>query len=93
VANLLYQLRLKVLALRGGVLGISTEKGQIVIRVTPLEDVARKQLQMRLIGRARVGQRQLWLPLHKKESVWRRELVEVLEAMGRGATDWRDLTD
>jgi transcription-repair coupling factor (superfamily II helicase) len=90
VANLLYQLRLKVLALRAGVQGISTEKGQIVVRMTPLEacpersrrDTAVKRLQMRLIGQARVGQRQVWLPLHQKHNVWRGELVRVLEAMG-----------
>jgi len=80
-ANLLYQLRLKALALRAGVQGISTEKGQIVVRMTPLEDAARRQLQIRLIGRSRVGQRQVWLPLRGGDR-WRRELVEVLEAIG-----------
>ena len=83
VANLLYQLRLKALALRAGVHGISTEKRQIVIRITPLKDTARKQLQKRLRGLARVSQRQIWLPLREKESVWRRELVKVLEAMAK----------
>jgi transcription-repair coupling factor (superfamily II helicase) len=80
VANLLYQLRLKVLALRAGVEGISTEKGQIVIPITS-KDTARNQLQKRLSGRARVSHRQVWLPLHERESIWRRELMEVLEVM------------
>jgi transcription-repair coupling factor (superfamily II helicase) len=80
-ANLLYQLRLKVLALRVGVQAISAQEGQIAIHVTPLKDTARQQLQKRLGGRARVSQRQVWLPLHEREEVWRRELVEVLEAM------------
>ncbi|MGA9350003.1 MAG: transcription-repair coupling factor [Anaerolineae bacterium] len=81
VANLLYQLRLKLLALRAGVHGISTEKGQIVIRITSLKDTARNQLQKRLSGRARVSQRQVWMPLRERESIWRRELVNVLETM------------
>jgi len=81
-ANLLYQLRLKVLALRAGVQAISTQEHQVAIRVTPLKDAAYKQLQRRLSGRARVSPRQLWLLLHEREDVWRRELVEVLEAMG-----------
>lgn len=84
-ANLLYQLRLKVLALRAGVQAISAQERQIAIRVTPLKDTARKQLQRRLSGRARVSQRQLWLPLRQREDVWRRELVRVLEAMAEVA--------
>jgi len=81
-ANLLYQLRLKVLALRAGVQAISAQDKQIAIRITPLKDLARRQLQRRLGRRARVGRHQVWLPLREKESVWRRELVEVLEAIG-----------
>jgi transcription-repair coupling factor (superfamily II helicase) len=83
--NLLYQLRLKVLALRAGVQAISAQERQVSIRVNPLRplrDTAYKQLQRRLSGRARVSQRQVWLLLHEREEVWRRELVEVLEAMG-----------
>jgi transcription-repair coupling factor (superfamily II helicase) len=83
--NLLYQLRLKVLALRAGVQAISTQEGQIAIRVTSLKDTARQQLQRRLSNRARVSQRQVWLPLYEREEVWRRELVEVLEAMAEVA--------
>jgi len=81
VANLLYQLRLKVLALRASVEGISTEKGQIVIHITSFKDTARNQLQKRLGGRARVSKRQVWIPLHERESIWRKELVNVLETM------------
>jgi transcription-repair coupling factor (superfamily II helicase) len=84
-ANLLYQLRLKVLALRAGVQAISAQDRQIAIRITPLKDPARRQLQRRLGHRARVGQHQVWLPLREKESIWRRELVEVLETMGEVA--------
>ncbi len=80
-ANLLYQLRLKSLALSAEVRGISIREGQIVI--TAERDLERQQLEQRLGHRAQVGRRWLRLPLHRRESVWRRELVEVLETMGR----------
>ena len=80
-ANLLYQLRLKVLALKAGVQAISAQEGRIVIRVTALKDTARKQLQKRLSDQVRVSQRRIWLPLHEKENGWRKELVNVLEAI------------
>jgi transcription-repair coupling factor (superfamily II helicase) len=82
-ANLLYQLRLKVLALRADVRGISVREGQIVISTE--RDLKREQLKKRLIHsrhQAQVSRRQVRLPLRTRESVWRRELVRVLEAMG-----------
>ena len=78
-ANLLYQLRLKSLALRAEVRGISVREGQIVISAD--RDLEREQLRRRLSKRAQVSRRWLRLPLRQSESVWRRELVEVLEAM------------
>jgi transcription-repair coupling factor (superfamily II helicase) len=80
-ANLLYQLRLKVLALSAEVRSISVREGQIVIGAD--RDLERKQLEKRLSDRARVGRRQLWLSLRKREDVWQRDLVRVLETMGR----------
>jgi len=80
-ANLLYQLRLKVLALSAEVRGISVREGQIVISTD--RDLERKQLEKRLSDRARVGRRQLWLPLRQDEGVWRNDLARVLEMMGR----------
>jgi transcription-repair coupling factor (superfamily II helicase) len=80
-ANLLYQLRLKVLALSAEVRGISAREGQIVISAE--RDLERKQLATRLSDRTRVGRRQLWLPLRQKEDVWRKDLARVLETMGR----------
>ena len=80
-ANLLYQLRLKVLALRAEVRGISVREGQIVISTN--RDLEREQLEKRLTNRARVSRRQLWLPLRQKEDVWQRDLTRVLETMAR----------
>ncbi len=83
-ANLLYQLRLKSLALRAEVRGISVREGQIVISAD--RDLEREQLRRRLSDsrkRVQVSRRWLRLPLRQSESIWRRELVEVLEVMGR----------
>jgi len=83
-ANLLYQLRLKSLALRAEVRGISVREGQIVISTD--RDLERKQLEKRLSDSRRqvqVSRRWLRLPLRQKEDVWRKDLARVLETMGR----------
>jgi transcription-repair coupling factor (superfamily II helicase) len=83
VANLLYQLRLKVLAMEAGVKSINTEVGQIVIRADSLQDIDRDGLQRRLGPIARVTPRQLSLPLHPNKEVWQAELEKTLRLIGR----------
>jgi transcription-repair coupling factor (superfamily II helicase) len=83
VANLLYQLRLKILALEAGVKAIITETGQIVIRADSLQEIDRPGLQRRLSPAAKVTPRQLSLPLHPKQEVWQAELEKTLRLMGR----------
>jgi transcription-repair coupling factor (superfamily II helicase) len=53
--NLLYQLRLKILAMTAGVQAISTEEGQVVIKAKGLGGAEGKWLQRRLGNKARVG--------------------------------------
>ena len=48
VANLLYQLKLKLLALESGVNSIVTEVGQIIIRADTLQHIDRSGLERRL---------------------------------------------
>lgn len=83
VANLLYQLRLKVLATEAGVKSITTEVGQVVIRADSLQDIDRDGLQRRLSPAAKVTPRQLSLPLHPNQDVWQAELEKTLRLMGR----------
>jgi transcription-repair coupling factor (superfamily II helicase) len=83
VANLLYQLRLKILAMEAGVKAILTETGQIIIRADSLQEIDRAGLQRRLSPAARVTPRQLSLPLHPKQEVWQAELEKTLRLMGR----------
>ncbi len=78
--NLLYQLRLKILALVAGVQAISTEEGQVVIKAEGLGRTEEKWLQRRLGNKARVGRRQVWLPLDARDR-WRELLPDILQTM------------
>jgi len=81
-ANLLYQLRLKVLGTAAGVAGISAEDRRLIIRSEALEKRDRAALQARLGAHVVVGRRQLWLPMGEDEAAWRAELVETLQTLG-----------
>ncbi len=83
VANLLYQLKLKVLGMEAGVKSVATESGQIVIRADTLEHVDRPGLERRLNPGARVTPRQIMLPLHPKPEAWQAELEKALRLIGR----------
>ncbi len=82
-ADLLYQLRLKVLALAAGVQAITVEEGQILIKTPGVGPGEGKRLQRRLGRRARVGRRQVWLSLSPQTEVWKAALVKVLEIIGQ----------
>ena len=83
VANLLYQLKLKVLALESGVQAITVDSGQIVIKAEGLEDLDREGLQRRVGPQTRVTRRQIWLPLHPNQALWQAELEKILRLMRR----------
>lgn len=87
VFNLLYQLRLKLLALESEVKSIVTEVGQIIIRADSLQHVDRAGLERRLSPAAKVTPRQLSLPLHPNQAVWQAELEKALRLIGRMVND------
>ncbi len=87
VANLLYQLKLKILAMEAGAKAIITESGQIVVRADSLQDIDRPGLVRRLSPAAKVTPRQLTLPLHPNQAVWQEELEKSLRLMGRMLND------
>ena len=96
--NLLYQLRLKALALQAGVQAITTEAGQIALRTVALGDRhhLQKALDERLGGRARVGKNYIWLRMDRKkgdgerrmgngrQKGWQADLEEVLRIIAEG---------
>ncbi|MCB0155084.1 MAG: transcription-repair coupling factor [Anaerolineae bacterium] len=83
VANLLYQLKLKILAMEAGAKAIITEAGQIVIRADSLQDIDRASLARRLSPAAKITPRQLSLPLHPNQEVWEEALEKTLRLVGR----------
>jgi transcription-repair coupling factor (superfamily II helicase) len=76
--NLLYQLRLKAIALEAGVDAIVAEHNEVVVRAAVLEYADRSALRSALGGQIKVRRREVRLRLGP-EKVWRAELVRVLE--------------
>jgi transcription-repair coupling factor (superfamily II helicase) len=81
VENLLYQLRVKIRALRAGVVSVGSEGGQLVITLPPLEDKDGYDFGYLGAG-ARTSKNRIWLS-RATETEWRERLVEVLGAIGR----------
>jgi transcription-repair coupling factor (superfamily II helicase) len=86
VDNLLFQLRVKLLASRAGALTITTYNGQIAIYMDALEDANRPALQRYLGPAARVSKRAIWLRREGEpgEPPWQVALVQTLERLA----DW-----
>jgi hypothetical protein len=84
---LLYQLRLKVLAMESDVQAINVDSGQIVIKAEGLENLDRAGLQRRVGPQTRVTRRQIWMPLHPNPAIWQAELEKILRLMHRMAHD------
>ena len=82
VENLLFQVRIKVLALRAGVTAIGRDNDQLVLKSDALEQVDRARLQVRLGEMARVARRAVWMPLGQlDEEEWQENLERTLRAI------------
>ncbi|MCB8946258.1 MAG: transcription-repair coupling factor [Ardenticatenaceae bacterium] len=81
VHNLLYQLRIKVLALAAKVAAVVSEAGQIKIRVNDLEGLDRFHLQRYLGEAVRVSKKAIWMKRELSTHEWQIELVQVLERL------------
>jgi transcription-repair coupling factor (superfamily II helicase) len=82
--NLMYQLQLKLLARDARIPAIAVESGQIALRPSWLKDQdAAKvgELRRSLQDHARVGRREIWLPLSWDESQWRENLSRTLQIL------------
>ena len=79
--NLLYQLRVKTLALIAGVPAVMTEAGQIKIRLPEQVGMDRYRLQRYLDSVVRVSKTAIWLSRGLSTNEWQVVLVQVLEKL------------
>ncbi len=78
VENLLFQLRVKLLALRADVEAVTTDGDQIAIRMPGLAHLDRPSLQRWLAHDVRVSRTAIWLPHRQESDQWRADLLQVL---------------
>jgi transcription-repair coupling factor (superfamily II helicase) len=81
VNNLLYQLRVKALALRAGVAAVVNEAGQIKVRMPEALKMDRYRLQRYLGGTIRVSKTAIWMSRDIATFEWQVDLVQVLEKL------------
>lgn len=81
VDNLLYQLRVKVLAMKASVISITVESGQIRLRMPGLEQAPRYRLQRYLDNGVRVSKKAIWFGRDLPTNEWKVGLVRVLERL------------
>ena len=80
VENLLFQLRVKQLALQAGVDAVIAEGDQVSVRLGGLAHVDRMALQERLGHGVRVSRTAVWVPRSDDET-WQGVLLEILERL------------
>jgi transcription-repair coupling factor (superfamily II helicase) len=77
VINMLYQFRVRLLALRAGVDAVSGSDGQVSVRIAGLEEMDTGALKRRLGHDVRVSKTAIWLP-QMSEYEWKDALLEIL---------------
>jgi len=83
--NMIFQLRLKRLARDAHIPAIAVESGQIALRPPWLKEMDAGEiatLRRQLGENARVGRREIWLPLSWEADRWRDNVSEVLQTLG-----------
>jgi transcription-repair coupling factor (superfamily II helicase) len=81
VDNLLYQLRIKVLAMQASVTSVTVESGQIRVHLPGLSQMPRYRLQRFLGSSVRVSKKAIWFGRDLSTNEWKVELVRVLEKL------------
>jgi transcription-repair coupling factor (superfamily II helicase) len=81
VINLLFQMKVKILAESASLGAVSGENGQIILRYPPLPQSASSRSFPFLGPDVRTGKNSLWLQATQPE--WRERLLDVLRALGK----------
>jgi transcription-repair coupling factor (superfamily II helicase) len=84
--NLLWVVRLRILATSAGIGALQTEDGQLVIRMLPGRGIDRSAMSRRLDGVAWVGPHQVRLDRDALGQGWREALVRTIDALAGAAT-------
>jgi hypothetical protein len=85
VQDLLFQVKVKLLASRAGVTAIGRDSGQIVVQSPAVARLPRLALQHHLGDQARVGSRAIWVAIDAAGE-WRERLLHVLDILSAGMT-------
>jgi transcription-repair coupling factor (superfamily II helicase) len=81
VDNLLYQLRIKVIARNAGVPSVTTESGQVQIKLPEGNGIDRLGLQRFMKMDVRVSRKGIWLGRELTTREWQVALVQALERL------------
>jgi transcription-repair coupling factor (superfamily II helicase) len=79
-ANLLFQLKVKILAEKAGLVSVSGENNQVVLRYPALPDNAPARTFPDIPVPARTGKNGIWLPVSELED-WQPLLLELLQKL------------
>ncbi len=81
-ADLLFVLRLRLLAARAGVRAVGREDSNLVLRLSAQAEKKAREVVPRFGRRAWVGRGQMWLALQEEQGDWRTVLVALLLRLG-----------
>ena len=84
VKDLLFQVKVKLLASRAGVTAIGRDGDQLIVRSPAVARLPRLALQHHLGDQARVGSQAIWVQIDA-EGAWRDRLLHVLDILSAGA--------
>ena len=82
VKNLLYAVKIKILAGEAGIESISTEEGQIVLRLFQGMQFTKEQRELKLPEGVKMGNSQVRLDIKRLGNRWQEVLAEVLKDIG-----------
>jgi transcription-repair coupling factor (superfamily II helicase) len=80
--NLFFQLKVKLLAESTGVISVSVESGQLILRYPPLPEGETAREFPELDDEIRVGKNTLWIPVSENNG-WQDKLLTVLQVLGK----------